>query len=164
MFCASLFRAPFILALAAAFVFASQFGGEALAQANIAKRLIGTWRLVDVVNEKGEKIRGPNPTGFIMYDDSGNMAVQMMPDWERPKFALGKSTPEQAKAAVDAYSAYFGTYTVDEKAETVTHHRKGNVNPGDLSDLVRQPIFQGNRLILKALNSNNSIIWERASK
>ena len=57
------------------------------------------------------------------------MSVQIQPDWERPKFSFGKSTPEQAKAALQGYTAYFGTYSVDEKTATLTHHRAGNSIP-----------------------------------
>jgi Lipocalin-like domain len=86
--------------LALTFILASQFAGEAWAQGDIAKRLIGTWRLVEMVNDKGNPARGPHPTGYIHYDNSGVMSVQIQPDWERPKFSFGKSTPEQAKAAL----------------------------------------------------------------
>jgi len=142
-----------------------QFGClDAFAQGDTA-RLLGTWRLVDIRNDKGEQIRGPKPTGLLFYDGAGNMAVQIMPDWDRPKFALGKATPEQAKAAIDAYSAYFGTYSVDEQTSTVTHHRTGNINPGDMGDFVRQVEFQEpNRLILKTRGTNNQIVWERVGK
>ena len=88
-----------------------------------------------------------------------------MPDWERPKFSLSQATPEQAKAALDGYSAYFGSYAVDEQTAIVTHYRKGNVNPGDMGELVREIHFRApNRLILKSRNTNNQIVWERASK
>jgi len=151
----------FGLAMVATFVSAI----PAMAQGEIAKRIIGTWRLVDIRNDKGEQIRGSNPKGQIYYDTGGNMASQIMPDWERPKFGLGKSTPDQAKAAIDGYTAYFGTYTVDEQASTVTHHREGNINPGDLGYWVRQIEFrEPNRLVLKTKGTNNQIIWERISK
>jgi hypothetical protein len=151
-----------IAAVAAQF----QFGCcDAFAQGDLTKRLLGTWRLIDIRNDKGEQIRGPKPTGLLFYDSAGNMAVQIMPDWERPKFALGRATPEQAKAAIDAYSAYFGTYSVDDQAATVTHRRSGNINPGDMGDFVRQVEFQEpNRLILKTRGTNNQIVWERVSQ
>jgi hypothetical protein len=85
------------------------------------------------------------------------------PDWERPKFSFGKSTPEQAKAALEAYSAYFGTYFVDEQAATVTHRRTGNINPGDMGDFVRKVEFRDSRLILRS-ETNNVITWERVTQ
>src|SRR5215468_9273337 len=109
----------------------------------VAKRFIGTWRLVSIVNAKGEKdpLRGANPRGVIMYDAYGNMAVQIMPDRGRPKFAVNQATPEEAQSALLGYTAYFGTYSVDSVANTVTHHRQGNINPGSIGDYVRRYEF-----------------------
>ncbi len=150
--------------LALIFVLTSQFSCEAFAQGDIAKRVVGTWRLVDIVDDKGQPTRGPRPTGYIHYDPSGVMSVQIQPDWERPKFSFGKSTPEQAKAALQGYTAYFGTYSVDEKTATVTHHRAGNINPGDMGDFVRKVEFRDSRLILRSLDTNNLNTWERVGK
>jgi Lipocalin-like domain len=150
-------------ALALTFILASQFAGEAWAQGDLAKRLIGTWRLVDIVDDKGKPARGPNPTGYIHYDLSGIMSVQIQPDWERPKFSFGKSTPEQAKAALEGYTAYFGTYLVDEQTAT-SHIAARDINPGDMGDFVRKIEFRDNRLILRSLDTNNVNTWERVSK
>jgi hypothetical protein len=64
----------------------------------------------------------------MIYDSLGNMAAQVMPNRERRKYAAAEPTPEEAKAAITGYLAYFGTYAVDEQARTVIHHRKGNIN------------------------------------
>jgi Lipocalin-like domain len=130
----------------------------------VARRFIGTWRLVSIINANGEKdpLRGPNPAGLIMYDPYGNMAVQIMPDRERPKFASNQATPEEAQTALLGYTAYFGTYSVDPGASTVTHHRQGNINPGAIGDYVRRYQFAGDdRLILQPLESQNQLTWER---
>ncbi|MGA7772979.1 MAG: lipocalin-like domain-containing protein, partial [Pseudolabrys sp.] len=109
--------------------------------------------------------RGRHPTGFIVYDRSGNMAVQIMPDRNRPKYAGAQPTPEEAKAALTGYTAYFGTYTVDVQAGTVTHYRKGNINPGAITDVVRRYEFVGNnRVILNPVkNPANKLTWERVN-
>jgi hypothetical protein len=135
----------------------------ASAQDDIAKRLVGTWRLVSIVdaNGKPDPNRGTRPTGVIIYDAHGNMAVQIVPDRERPKFAPNKATPEQAQAAVLGYTAYFGTYSVDPKAGTVTHHRTGNIT-GSLGDFVRRYEFVGeNRIVLRPVESGTQLTWER---
>jgi len=36
----------------------------------------------------------------------------------------------EEKAAFDTYGAYFGTFTLDAKARTVTHHLEDNFVPG----------------------------------
>ena len=54
-----------------------------------------------------------------------------------------RPTPDEALAALDGHIAYFGTYTIDEPAQTVTHHRIGSVQPGDTADLVRKFTIEG---------------------
>jgi len=105
--------------------------GQSAPQGEAAKRIMGTWRLVSVMeNGQPDPKRGAQPTGLIHYDNTGHMAVQIMPERPRPKYAGPEPTPDEAKAAVIGYTAYFGTYTLDERARTVTHHRQGNINPG----------------------------------
>jgi hypothetical protein len=89
------------------------------------------------------------------------MVVQVAPDRERNK-AGSEPTPEEAKNALTGYIAYFGTYTIDEAARTVTHHRQGSVQPGDAADLVRGYEFEGDdRLILQPPGSTYRVVWER---
>ena len=88
------------------------------------------------------------------------MSVQVAPDRERPK-ANAEPTPDEAKAALTGYIAYFGHYTVDEQARTVTHHRQGSVQPGDTADLVRGYEFRGDRLILRPPGTTYEVVWER---
>ena len=95
-----------------------------------AKRLLGAWRYVEsTLDGKPPPGRGSGK-GIIYYDPSGAMVVQVAPDRERGK-AGSEPTPEEAKAALAGYVAYFGTYSVDPQARTVTHHRRGSVQPGD---------------------------------
>ncbi|MSQ15052.1 MAG: hypothetical protein EXR50_04215 [Dehalococcoidia bacterium] len=71
-------------------------------------------------------------------------------------------TPDEAKAAIHGYTAYFGTYTIDEEARTVTHHRAGNLNPGGIDDGVRGYEFASDdRLILRPVGATNELTWER---
>ncbi|MGE3712676.1 MAG: hypothetical protein AB7G35_23775, partial [Hyphomicrobiaceae bacterium] len=71
-------------------------------------------------------------------------------------------TAEEALAALDGYVAYFGTYTVDAAAGTVTHHQAGTVQPGRAVDLIRSFEFESdNRLILRPVGGGKDIIWER---
>jgi len=137
--------------------------GQSDTESDAAKRFIGTWRLVSfTAGGKMDPNRGPNPLGLIQYDANGYMAVQIMPDRVRPKFAAAEPTPDEAKAAIVGYTAYFGTYTIDEKALTVTHHRTGNINPGGLGDFVRRYEFApGDRLILMPIENNHGLTWER---
>ena len=118
-----------------------------------AKRFIGTWRLVS-----------DSSTGLMYYDALGNMAAQVMPGRARPKYAGVQPTPDEAKEALTGYLAYFGSYSVNERAHTITHHRKGNINPGQIDDdaVRRYEFVSGDRLILTPVDSANRITWERA--
>jgi len=140
-------------------------GGQSASQADISKRFIGSWRLVSIeVNGQADPNRGARPTGLIYYDASGYMAAQIMPDRPRPKYVGSQPSPEEAKTALIGYTAYFGTYTIDERACTVTHHRKGCVNPGLVGvDAVRRYEFAaGDRLILAPVeNPSSRLTWER---
>ncbi len=128
---------------------------------DIAKRFLGVWRYVGATLDGKPRLdRGADPKGIIYYGSSGHMVVQVAPDRER-KMAGKEPTPDEAKAALRGYIAYFGTYTIDEQAATVTHHRQGSVQPNDTADLVRGYEFQGDRLILRPLGTSHEVIWER---
>jgi len=129
---------------------------------DIAKRFIGTSRLISTTADgKMDPNRGPNPTGLIHYDAKGYMAVQIMPDRVRPKYASAQPTPDEAKAALSGYTVCWDIQ-IDENARTVTHHRTGNINPGGLGDFVRRYEFaSGDRLILRPVENMNALTWER---
>ncbi len=125
------------------------------------QRLIGSWRHIGAtVNGKPRPGRGERPKGIIIYDAHGYMACQVAPDREVSK-AGDKPTGEEAIAALDGHIAYFGTYTVDEQARTVTHHRDGSVQPGDKGAVVRGYEFVGDRLILRPVGTSMEVVWER---
>jgi hypothetical protein len=116
----------------------------------IARRFHGAWRLVS-----------PDAEGFLYYDPSGQMSVQSAPRRFRPR-AGDKPTPAEAIAALDGYVAYFGTYTFDEAARTVTHHQLATVQPGAPSPLVRAYELVGDdRLILRPVGRAGEIVWQR---
>ena len=77
-------------------------------------------------------------------------------------------------SAFDTYAAYFGTYTIDAKAGTVSHHLDDNLIPGRQgTDNVRWFEFQGdNRLLLIPIEDGKGgvlarkdatykLLWER---
>jgi lipocalin-like protein len=87
-------------------------------------RLIGTWKLVSVVNEDvstGVKSDyfGPNPDGYINYGPDGRMIViNTRADRAKPKGA--SPTPAEAADLFRSVLAYAGTYTIE--GNEVTHH------------------------------------------
>ena len=86
--------------------------------------------------------------------------LQVAPDVKRTR-AGAVMTPEEAKIALTDFISYFGTYTIDAQAGTVTHHRLDSIQPGDSGDLVRRYEFVGDRLVLRPPNSTMEVTWER---
>src|SRR5471032_1734278 len=95
------------------------------------ERLIGTWKLVSVVNEdvatgKKSDYFGPNPDGYINYGPDGRMIViNTRGDRKRPKGV--SPTPEEAADLFRGVLAYAGTYTIE--GNEVTHHIDCSWNP-----------------------------------
>jgi hypothetical protein len=99
------------------------------------KNFLGTWKLVSAEyrRKSGEviEIYGANPMGQLTYDAHGNMSIQIMRQG-RPKFAVADrlgGTPDEKKAALEGYLAYFGTFTINKEKQSVTHHIEGSLLP-----------------------------------
>jgi lipocalin-like protein len=126
-----------------------------------ARQLVGIWRYVGTwIDGKPRPNRGANPKGYIFYAASGEMAAQIAPDRVNPMVGA-TPTAEEAKAALADYVAYFGTWSLDERAGTVTHRRVASVQPGPLTDYVRTYEFKGDRLILRPVGTRQEVVWER---
>ena len=150
---------------------AGDAGAQGKSQAELRKPFIGTWRLVSIEggSPTAAATRGDRPTGLIIYDQHGLMSAQIMPDRARPKWT-GPPTPEQALEALRGYTAYWGTYTIDGKTQTVTHHRQGMIDGGAV-DFVRRFELKdgGNRITLTPVTGNppvpsatpTHLTWER---
>jgi hypothetical protein len=134
---------------------------------------VGTWKLVSSEIETGDGqrslTRGPEDTGYIMYNPDGYMSVTIS-GADRDPFAANDpaagAIQEQA-AAFATYFSYCGPYEV--LADRVIHHVEISLFPNQAGvDLVRFYRFDGNRLILKsppAVVDGQTrvtwIIWER---
>jgi uncharacterized protein YdeI (BOF family) len=144
----------------------------AKAKSVITSRFVGAWKLVAF---EGQMVPRRDRVGFIMYDTTGHMAVQIMP-LDRPKFASGnrlQGTQEEIKAAFDEYAAYFGPFEVNEAKGVVIHHLEGSIFPNDVGrDNIRYYEFSGDRLPLTPTNMVDGqlapkssatfrLIWER---
>ena len=126
------------------------------------EKLIGAWQLVSIetVGPHGEVTHpyyGEHPEGLLIYDRSGWMSVQIVSD-PKPhapnidsRSAILAATPDQKASILEGYYAYFGKWTVDLAASTVTHHLKEALYPGERGeDFVRQFSIERDRLTLIA--------------
>ena len=128
---------------------------------------VGTWELISIESksETGEWIpeeipQNAKPIGVLIYDDIGNMAVQIATN-PRLTEALDEN-PE----IVHGYCAYYGKYEVDSATGTVTHHRRNHLNP-ELGKLSVVRYFQFNDDILTltvAPEQNQRLNWRRAKR
>ena len=142
--------------LALSFVAAGYRHAGADAARPLRAQLVGHWTLLSVEVVSGEAIQYPlgrDVSGLIVYDDAGYMAVQIM-QGNRPRFASGdqaNGTLAELTAAVSGYIAYFGTYSVDEGTQTVTHHLTGSLFPNWVGTEQRRAIvLQGDQLTLSS--------------
>jgi hypothetical protein len=139
-------------------------------------QLVGTWRLISRVVrlEDGTAVQeglGTTPKGYLIYDASGHMAVQLLrPD--RPTAVdcntSGSAQSDNSPQLLNGYEAYFGTYTIEETSHTVTHHLEGALAAADVGrNLTRQFQVSGDKLTIVVRTSSlkerqiRTLIWER---
>jgi hypothetical protein len=142
-------------------------------QAAPRDRFIGVWKLIRCERKsKDGRIDypyGEKPVGRITYDKAGRMSAQLMRPGRRSTVAPGVSLiagnagSEEIRDAVDGFIAYFGTFDVDESAQTVIHHVQACLVPSWVgTDLKRTYRFDANRLVLTAAaTSVLELVWER---
>ncbi len=118
---------------------------------------IGTWRLARV--ERSDQRGAPlpdfvhdtigvgEPLGYLMYDGE-RMATVVQQDGRAPSAGDGL-TPEDALAAVESFTAYFGRYSVDEVGGYLLHQVAGSLNPSGAGGDT-QPFYElsANQLVL----------------
>ena len=114
-----------------------------MAAADPTTPFVGTWEFesVDRIGSDGETLPPLEPgsfgsegsVGYLMYDASGHMSVVIMQAGRQP-YAGDGPTPEEALAAFSSYTAYFGTFTVNEAEGYLTHHLQGNIRPPAVSN------------------------------
>jgi Lipocalin-like domain len=120
-------RRQAVLATASALATGLAFvSAPAQAQARaLKKQLVGTWMLAAEENRAADGTKtssfGGNPQGMLVIAASGRFNQMIMGDARR-RFAANtrtKGTAEENQAAMLGSIAYFGTWTVDEKARTI---------------------------------------------
>lgn len=145
------------------------------AKSSLKEKFVGTWKLVSYEYRKldGEVTypMGRNMTGLLMYDAHGYMAGQLMnPD--RLQFASGdkfRGNPEELKLAFEGYTAYWGTYQINEEEGSVDHKVESSLYPNWIGGIQKRFFeFSDNRLILRTPplryageSQTGLLVWER---
>lgn len=134
------------------------------------ERFIGAWRLVAFEDARpdGQVVYpyGQDAAGLLIYDSSGRMSVQIMRR-DRPSLSSAdwQGVPaEEIKKAIEGFTAFFGSYEVDEANGSVIHSVEGHVLPESVGKVLRREFtFSGDVLTLKP-SPNRRVIWERIQR
>ncbi len=146
----------------------------------VSDKFIGAWTLQSLVTTDADGNEtnpyGRSPIGQIVYTDTGRVALhQMNPDAELPDFS-GLTPSVALSRFAGSFFAYWGTYTIDATAGTVTHHLEGAMDQTYMgTDQVRQFEFVGDDTLLlttvvdvddeftreAGLSGTNVLTWER---
>ncbi len=97
--------------------------------------IVGTWKLLSYIDtpENGTPVHpwGRKPSGLLIYDDTGHMAVQIQRTPIDKRVIKASASLKQADKIdlLGGYTAYFGKYSIDWQRMIVTHHVEGNLFP-----------------------------------
>ena len=91
--------------------------------------------------------------GQLFYDVNGNMSAHVM-RVDRPTFGSndsGAGSDTEVRASFEGHTSYFGAYTIDPSARTVTHHVRGASYPNWMGhDQIRFYRIDGSHLVLSS--------------
>jgi hypothetical protein len=123
---------------------------------NLATAILGIWKLksredVDTTGQiQIDPFLGPDPLGILCFGPD-HFAAQFM---KRDR-SHQENVPEPVQAknntlAVSGYDAYFGTYSIDERAGALTTHLQGSISPDNVGKTyVRNVRVVDNELIIQ---------------
>jgi hypothetical protein len=141
------------------------------------EQIAGAWSLVSTEHRRSDGTVvypfGKNASGLIIYTADGYMSVHIA-GINRPRFAAGSrldGTPEEIKGAFETYLAYWGTYDIDDKAQTIVHRVQGGLLPDDAGSMKKRRYeLSGNSLSLftspvqmKGFPVTGVMVWKRVS-
>ncbi len=127
---------------------------DASRSANV--RLAGTWKV---------ETAAPRVLGYAVYDPAGYMGL-MIQSGASPTFDAKRATPQQARSAMDSFTAYWGTFAVNEAAGLITHQTFGALSTAiSGTDIVGRFAISADRLVLRPRaaeeDGRSTLIWER---
>jgi hypothetical protein len=142
-------------------------GGLALAQSapkqsgdgvSAREKFVGAWRMawMEEPGPDGTLTRISDREGMLMYTRDGRTSVQI-------QFPESQSSVSN-DYVLSGYEASFGTYEVNEEAQTITRHVEGSVTRGLVGKrLTRAYRFTDGRLTMRSVRPEErwSVTWER---
>lgn len=131
-------------------------------------RVEGVWRLVEYHdwNADGTEIEslGNQAPGIFVYTPEGNLSLHIMTQFDRPT-VNSETTNEERGEIYRPYIGYFGTYTVDYEAKTITHNIEGAKLPNRIGrSAIRTFYFDDSDLVLDFTNSEGRRFYRRLKR
>ena len=121
--------------------------------------IVGTWKLVRFENFDAVGSRHPfgkNPIGYFIYTEGGHVSIHIQTA-DQPRDWASLRVPPDEGGPEPWYVGYFGRYSVDLDAGTVTHHVEGGTILGyHGTDQERPFVLDGDRLVIGVMGE-----WER---
>ena len=128
--------------------------------------LIGSWHLDSWTGANGDPRcteEEGGVSGIIVYTTDGHMSAQLgCADMDTGD--LSSLSPQAVSGQLSRrHFSYYGRYTLDRSAQTVTHHVEGSSSvPFVGSDQVRAFVFEGpDRLVLSPDGGRSNLVWLR---
>jgi hypothetical protein len=143
-------------------------------QKSLKDQLVGTWTLVSITDvfQDGRKENswGANVKGVVNFDGSGHVMLMIIGE-DVPAPSANSQAPEKVtKQSKRDVIAYFGTYSVDEAAKTVTYTAERATAPSfdgvarkASVTLIDDELVQVSAPVTTPRGTANpSIVWRRA--
>ncbi len=126
--------------------------------ASAREKFVGAWRMawMEEAGPDGTITRITDRNGTLMYTRDGRTSVQI-------QFPESRSSVSN-DYVLNGYEASFGTYEVNEEAQTITRHVEGSITRGLVGKrLTRAYRFSDGRLTMRSVRPEErwSVTWER---
>ena len=128
-------------------------------EATLTDSLVGTWRVVAHLPRRPKEGEQPRPAaselrGYLAYDPTGHVQWQLLRRGAADSLSARRwrEVPDSLlRRLLTGFESYFGTFTVDEGARTVTHRIEGEFLPRSGQVEVASPFrLSGDTLVLGA--------------
>jgi len=131
-------------------------------------RVEGVWQLVEYHdwNPDGTEIEslGNQAPGIFVYTPEGNLSLHIMTQFDRP-LVNSETSNEELGEIYRPYIGYFGTYSVDYEAMTITHNIEGAKLPNRIGRAaIRTFYFDDGDLVLDFTNSEGWRFYRRLKR
>ena len=124
--------------------------------ANLTAEILGIWKLKsrEDVDDTGQiqidPFLGRDPLGILCFGPSHFAAQFMKRDRSGQENEPQRLQAKNNTVGVNGYDAYFGTYSIDEVAGTLTTHLEGSISPANIGNVyVRNVRVVGDELIVQ---------------